>query len=113
MQTATLIIRLLTAVLISLAASGFVYVYSEVSRAHHLSQHPDWPLGYAVVFLTNYRGMAMTVPLTGAVLGFIAVRQKKPLLAEIAISGIYLLSVFVVFLYWFFWEVQNLPGRGY
>ena len=107
------IVRLLAAVVISLAACTFAIAYNHVSADRYTFDHPG--AGRKMTdfndFVSTRGHLACIVPCVAFVVGIVAILRwpKLPVIIELIVSALWISAFIWVGLNLIFWQLENIP----
>lgn len=106
-MTAT--VRGVGAILVALAACGFVYAYSDASHFLFRLAHPHGSLDHECSFILRYSRLACLVPIAAVAPGALAIWRRRQALFEILLVSVVILSFLWLIYCVLMWRVQEVP----
>ena len=103
--------RLVSAVVLSVAACFFVVTYTRLSHFRFQFEHPGAQLMIGCVFIVHYSAFAYALPVTALLSGIVALRAKSgvPVIFEVILEVTWVLSLGWVGFCLLLWQSQNIP----
>ena len=102
--------RLLSAVVLSVAACFFVVTYTRFSHFRFRFEHPGAQLMKGCVFIVHYSVVAYVIPIIALLAGIVALRARNSIVIfEVILAVTWVLSLGWAGLCLLLWQSQNVP----